>query len=98
MDKVPCRVSADLRQLETAQELVDRARTTPDFSEPEDLADLVVSDLRQPIADLFATRAQIRALNRSRFEGFVNHPKASEWLLADLDRLEDVLKRLWEAA
>ena len=81
---------------ERLSDVADSARA-PDFSEPEDLADLVVSDLRQPIADLFATRAQIRALNRSRFEGFVNHPKASEWLLADLDRLEDVLKRLWEA-
>lgn len=99
MEQIPCRVSADLRLFQTEQDRADRAREAPNFADENDLRLVVVDDLVEPLAELFATRGMIRMLQRSEaFREAVNSGKALEWLMRDLVALEQALLRRWEAS
>ena len=88
-------VEVALRQHQADENRV--VRIAPDFTEPEDLREVVGAELVQPLADLFSTRDQIRMF-REAFKNAVNEPKALEWLLADIAKVERALRRRWEAS
>lgn len=96
MDRIPCRTSVELRlhqaDLDSAEKL------TPNFADEDDLADLVASDLREPLAAIFATRDEIRMCRGSFGEDCVNYRKALDGFMRDAEVLERALRRLWDAA
>lgn len=97
MDRIPCRASADLRQHQADQDAADCV--TPNFAAEDDLREVVVDSLVEPLAALFTTRDQIRQLQRSDgFKDAINHVKAVEWLMHDLVGLEQALRRRWESS
>lgn len=60
MDRVPCRVSADLRQHQAAQNHAE-PREHPDFSQSDDVASVAPVELQAPIANLMSAYYQVLA-------------------------------------
>jgi hypothetical protein len=89
------RVSVELRQHQAAQDAADLARETPDFADVESLVGVVNERLHAPLAKLFSTRDQILGIKRIEA---LNHARAVEWLLKDLENLERELRVIWENA
>jgi hypothetical protein len=84
---------------EIAEKLGDvpAANDEPNFAETDDLADLVAQELREPLAQMFATRDRVRALQSSEaFGEVVNYRRATECFMDDIEDLEHALHRLWE--
>jgi hypothetical protein len=89
-------IEAALRQHQADEHRVVRLR--PNFAEEEDLREVVGAELVESLADLFATRDQIRLLLRSEtFRDVLDKGRALDWLLHDLSNLEQALRRRWEA-
>jgi hypothetical protein len=95
MDRAPisANVPADLAERISDVRTISAAQ--PYFADTEDLQGLVAKELQEPLASLFHSRDQVKAAQR--IEG-LNHARAIEWLLRDLDELERALKRMWEVA
>lgn len=98
MDRIPCRTSVELQLHQADENLADLAREVPNFADEDDLADLVASDLREPLAALFATRDEIRAYGAAFGDDVVNCRKALEGFMRDAEVLERALRRLWDAS
>ena len=97
MERVPDRVSVDLRQHQAAQEL--RTAESPDFAQTDDYHGIVCADLASPLAKLFNTRDQILQLQRSEaFRTVLDKEKSIAWLLRDLSALERSLYQAWSEA
>ena len=97
MERVPCRVSADLRALDRQQTAA--ALDAPEFTYmEEDFRQLVSKELAMPLEILFSTVHQIESIRGSFGTDAVAAEKALQWLLKDIRRIEEQILVLWENA
>lgn len=91
-DRIPCRVSADLRRHQAEQNKVEPSET-PDFTDAEQVRQVASVELGAPIANLMSARDQVLALmGRQRVEAL---PVEVHDMLRSVAELERALFKLW---
>lgn len=97
MERVPCRVSCDLRALDRKQ-TADRL-DAPEFSYlEEDFRYVVGKELAPLFERLYATYQQINAIQGSFGNDSINAEDSLRHLMEDLARMEEEILTLWENA